>query len=768
MGRIPISCCIALMLWATGTARSPGQPCVRITQVDISRFPEVTVFFKVVEGAGGILGRIRQEDIQLLEDGKPIRISQFLSPGSFRITTALVVDCSGSMADPVPGVGTKLDAAKAACRAFLEISRADDDNSLVMFNTTATTVCPFGSTRNSLLAAVDSLRAGGGTAWRDAVAEALAMLAVRHGRRSVILLTDGQDNSSVQTVSRIAEAALNLQIPVYAIALGEAHQIDDRELRQLAEATRGSYLLMPTPQNLAELYEAMAKSMQEELAVTYTTNRPYYDGTRRTIQILIRAGNTDLKTEGSYLEPHIVNIRSHLGVFVFWFVLLGISYAVPFAVDARRKHALRRLCNRVFEDDKEAIKLISDQLPTVELITHVHPLALLRDAAPRIVSVRIDTVSTPPKGGVFFQQPLHLIILLDLSASMEGERLSAACAAIRSVSAGLADRDSLSLLGFSDNVSTIIPPMRIGHARGLISSQLKNVLTGARTMLAPALEKASEFFPPPHVRKHRKTCVVILSDGKIEDRGSALEAGRNLRDQVEIYAMGIGADYDHEFLAELCGGKEKVDHLDSAIEATNAFARLVRLFGRTATANTRMRFRTPAGVSLKRVIAERYAKELPIVDHTVPVADLPCPGTLSYLAEFEIRPTVVGKFLIAECALLFDLPAWGKSDCRSETPLVIEITHDPARANVPNPEVVRLARIIQACKLAEKAEEDLRMGDVRGATTRIKRASQQLQGLGEREKAEALQRLCERLEAESDNPDLGIKRIRGTTKRLTE
>lgn len=788
---------VALALWtfcAPAVLGQDKQGKVEITQVDVSRFPEVTVFFKVAGPDGRAIRDLRREDFELFEDGQPAQILRLLGAGSFYVTTALLVDCSGSMNDvvsrdfirsgkkvivdgqerelvePAPGkkLLTKLNAAKEACIAFLDSSRSSDANALIRFDTTVTISSPFSTPGEKIRQEVYNLTAQGQTAWRDAVAEALVLLAARQGRRSIVLLTDGQDNSSRRSIAAVITDARKLQIPVYAIALGEAHEVDDREMRLLAEETGGSYLLMPTPENLSRLYEDMGTSLQQEIGVTYVSNRPFPDGTRRAIRLTVRIDGTLLTGGSEYLERHLLNIESHLGVFSFWFVLLGLCYAGPFLRDARRHRAFRQACRDAFRDDPEQIAISAAAVPTVELRAQVHPTALLRDVAPRIVTVRIDTFLRKPEAGGLLHQPLHLIVLLDLSASMEGDRLIAARSAIQSLLAGMAERDSFCLVGFSDDASVLVPPVRVGSGRVEVVSRLCDLRTGAATVLGPALESVRALLPPSSLAKRRRTCAVILSDGKIEDRMQALEVGSRLGEGVELYALGIGADYDHEFLAQVCGGKGRVDHLETAQEAASAFQRFVVLYGHTVTARTRLRFHTPAAVSLHRVTAQRYAVELPIADQTVSVGDLTASGALSYLAEFQVTPDVCGACLLANCTVFFDLPGYGRSECATEERIVIEVTDDPSHANVPNPEVVRIARMIQASKLAEKAEEDLHAGDVRAATQKLKQVSRRLEELGENDKAQAVDRLRDRIEAEPANTDLGIKRVRGTTKRLTE
>jgi Mg-chelatase subunit ChlD len=788
---------MALLLGAFWPLNSFAQEVggkVEITQVDVSRFPEVTVFFKVTGPAGNEIRDLRPQNLELIEEGKPVQILQLLGMGSFQVTTVLLVDCSGSMNDVVsqdfirtgqtiivdgqkrevvePAAGkkllTKLDAAKDACMAFLSYRHSTDDIALICFDTRVTVSCALGTPANSVRQAVQNLHAQGGTAWRDAVFKALALLESRQGRRNIVLLTDGQDNSSSQDISTVIAQARRLQIPIYAIALGDAEQVDDREMRVLADETGGSYLLMPRAEHLARLYEDMGKSVHQEFGVTYRSNRPTPDGTRRVVQLTVRIREAVITGGTEYLERHLLNIESHLGVFFFWLILLSLCYAGPYLRDARREHAFRRACREAFLEELPQSKVSAAAVPTVDLAIQVHPKALLRDVVARIVSVRIDTSLRIPQHGVLLYQPLYLIVLLDLSASMEGERLGAARAAIRSLLAGMADSDSFCLVGFSDDASTVVPPIRVGAGRDEVAARLNDLRMGARTVLGPALVSVKSVLPPVSPAKRHKTCAVIVSDGKIEDRARALDEALWLRERISLYALGIGADYDHEFLAQVCGGKERVDHLDTPQDAAAAFQRLVTLYGHAVTANTRFRFQLPPSVKLQRVTAQRHVQELPVDDQVVVVGDLPATGALSYLAEFQVTPAECGTSLLAECSVLFDLPGYGHSGCETQERIFISVTDDRSRANVPNPEVLRIARIIQASKMVDKAEEHLQGGEVRAATQKLKQVSQRFMELGEHDKAQAVNRLRNCIEADSANTDLAIKRVRGTTKRLTE
>src|SRR5258706_11578426 len=110
---------LSMSLWPIGkvAAQSTEKPQVRITQVDNSKFPNVTVYVSTTNTAGEPVG-VDPSTIQIYENGqlmKPTDVkggSAVVSGGSVPVTTMLVIDISGSM-----DKNNKLAAAKDAAKS---------------------------------------------------------------------------------------------------------------------------------------------------------------------------------------------------------------------------------------------------------------------------------------------------------------------------------------------------------------------------------------------------------------------------------------------------------------------------------------------------------------------------------------------------------------------------------------------------------------------------------------------------------------------------
>jgi len=112
------------------TGSQPGGLQVHITQVDSSQFPLVRVYVSVTDAAGKPVG-VDPNRIMLYESGQVVKPNEVRGIGKTDpLTTLLVMDVSGSM-----DKAGKLEAAKAAARAYIAQMRPGDQAGLLVFNT---------------------------------------------------------------------------------------------------------------------------------------------------------------------------------------------------------------------------------------------------------------------------------------------------------------------------------------------------------------------------------------------------------------------------------------------------------------------------------------------------------------------------------------------------------------------------------------------------------------------------------------------------------
>ena len=216
-------------------------------------------------------------------------------------------------------------------------------------------------------------------------------------------------------------------------------------------------------------------------------------------------------------------------------------------------------------------------------------------------------------------------------------------------------------------------------------------------------------------------------------------------------AFGIGVEYDHEFLAQLCGGRTRVEHLETSVEAARAFERFLALEGRTVTSRTALRFRTAPGVQLSSVTLLRGPRAVTPVGDEVAIDDLIPGQPATALLEFDFRPASPGVALLANVSLDCDFPGYRLSDQAVSRRIDVKVSNDPMTVNVPNPGVVKILQIVQNAMALASAAVDLKCGNIRGATDKLQKTEGRLIDEGKHEEAAAVGRLTAQLQQETDH-----------------
>jgi Ca-activated chloride channel homolog len=205
----------------------PAPPITTENGVDPSQ-PEQTLSLPSPE----VLAKIREA---WRKDRKPANVM-------------LVVDVSGSMAEE-----DRLNHAKEGLGVFFKQIQPQDRVGLTVFDDQVEQLVPiepFNQAEPMLKQKVNGLFADGGTAFRDATAEAFEKVdaRARSGDRinALVVLTDGQDTDSsrsleslVQELSSQGDSAA--QVRVFTIAYSATAEGAEDALKQIAEASGGQY-----------------------------------------------------------------------------------------------------------------------------------------------------------------------------------------------------------------------------------------------------------------------------------------------------------------------------------------------------------------------------------------------------------------------------------------------------------------------------------------------------------------------------------------------
>lgn len=271
------------------------------------------VFFTAADKHKRFISSIKREDVRISEDGVPQEIFTFQKNIDLPLSMAILIDTSISEERTLPEE-------KAAAQAFLEaVMRGGKDEAAVVSFTGQPTL-EQGLTGNvaRLRKAIDRVEyippsglIGGGvvvggtppisdtnqalagsTAIWDAVwttSNEILRDSAEHTRRTIILLTDGQDTSSQVRMQDAITSAVKVDALVYAIGIGDRYRfgIDEGSLRKIADATGGRAYFPRNEHELRDAFRQIQIDLREQYLIAYAPSNKTRDGSYRRVTIEI-------------------------------------------------------------------------------------------------------------------------------------------------------------------------------------------------------------------------------------------------------------------------------------------------------------------------------------------------------------------------------------------------------------------------------------------------------------------------------------------------
>ncbi len=284
-------------------------PTAAAQQVFKVRADLVMLNVTVLDAAGRLVPGLERGDFQVLEDGAPQDISNFARDPQ-PIALALVLDSSVSME-------TKLRTAQTAAIGFVRRMSSRDTAEIIDFDSHVQVLQPFTSDAALLEAAIRRSEAGGSTSLHNAIYVAIAEFKKERAktpddvrRQAVIVLSDGEDTSSVVPFDLVLDEAKRSEVMIYAIGLrpredGTTKGWKEAEyvLRTIAQETGGRSYLIEEPSQLAAIYEQIADELANQYTIGYSSKNVKRDGSWRRIALRVGRPDTLARTKTGYFAP---------------------------------------------------------------------------------------------------------------------------------------------------------------------------------------------------------------------------------------------------------------------------------------------------------------------------------------------------------------------------------------------------------------------------------------------------------------------------------
>lgn len=339
--RKPILAAVVLALTLPGSDL-PGQEQPKIA-VEVKT---VSVLAAVRDKHGKIVPDLTKDDFLLDEDGRPQVINYFAREKDLPLRLGLLVDTSLSQR-------RVLDQERSASYAFLDnLLRADKDVAAVInFDRDVTLLQDFTSSRPKLQTALQQLetprmdtqgargpnprgagggRRGGGTLLYDAVYLASdELMSKQKGRKALIILSDGVDHGSKETLAEAIETAQRADAIVYSILFSDEaayshygghgmgpyggrggryppqqERPDGKKiLEQLSKQTGGRLFEVSKKEPVDKIYADIEEELRNQYSLGYTPEKDLQPGYHK---IHLSTHNKDLRVQardGYYSGP---------------------------------------------------------------------------------------------------------------------------------------------------------------------------------------------------------------------------------------------------------------------------------------------------------------------------------------------------------------------------------------------------------------------------------------------------------------------------------
>ena len=275
------------------------QPTFR-TGVDV-----VSLHVTVTDPDMRFVADLKQDGFRVYEDGVQQELT-FFSRGQLPIALALLMDTSASMDD-------RMTTAQEAAIGFSRRLKPEDIAEIIDFDSRVGILQTFTNNVDELETAIRQTSAGGSTSLYNALYISLkelkkAPLRVEDVRReAIVVMSDGEDTSSLVTFEEVLELAKRSETAIYSIGLksdDEQSRSGFREadfiLRQLAQETGGRAFFPDDVSDLSDIYEQISDELSSQYSLGYVSANPLRNGRWRRIIVQVDREDARPRTKQGY------------------------------------------------------------------------------------------------------------------------------------------------------------------------------------------------------------------------------------------------------------------------------------------------------------------------------------------------------------------------------------------------------------------------------------------------------------------------------------
>jgi Ca-activated chloride channel family protein len=304
-----VSPCLAQIPLPTTQPTPPGQDPNAgkqgsIIKVDVGL---VVLHTSVIDDRGKFADGLKPENFRVFEDKVEQKLANFKRE-DVPVSMGLVIDNSGSMRDKRPRVNE-------AALTLVESSNPQDEAFVVNFNDDFYLDLDkdFTNSIPELKEALERIDSRGSTALFDAIIGSLDHLKkAAKDKRVLLVVTDGEDNSSHNSLEKTVREIQKTDTVIYTIGLlGDEKRKEKsnamKALKHIAEASGGLAFFPESVDDVHAICEQVAHDIRNQYTLTYYPSNTKKDGTFRAVSVQVipphGRGKLVARTRNGYYAP---------------------------------------------------------------------------------------------------------------------------------------------------------------------------------------------------------------------------------------------------------------------------------------------------------------------------------------------------------------------------------------------------------------------------------------------------------------------------------
>jgi len=258
----------ALIVAVQGEGRALN---VSINHILNENCPDITLYVSVVDENDDPQTGLTMNDFDLYEDNVLQTITNFLDTVTSPLSVVLLLDYS-------PSMETAEEDIEEGAKSFIDVldTANNDEAAIFKFDEDPYVVMGFSTNKDDLKAAIDDDFPGGervGTSLYEVIWLSVQKIVddanALHDRRAVVVIGDGSDTSSNETLNEVIDHAVENGVHVFTIGLGD---VNFEVMERLADETGGQFFLATDSNDLQDIYLQISEILSNQYVIEYNSS----------------------------------------------------------------------------------------------------------------------------------------------------------------------------------------------------------------------------------------------------------------------------------------------------------------------------------------------------------------------------------------------------------------------------------------------------------------------------------------------------------------